>query len=67
VITTQKELRKQFWQQHPELTGRMRTRCVSYGDTKTFPTDTRCAFVDWLDQLHRNNEVASDLASRATL
>ena len=65
MITTQKELRRAFWQQHPTL---QRRKITNYsGNGKMHVTDTRCAWCDWLDAMSRNNEITQDLAERATL
>jgi len=59
-ITTQRQLRAEFWQEHPTAhRGKLRD-----GD---YTTDTRCAFVDWLDMLAKNGDISEDLAQRATL
>ena len=64
-FTTQQELRTQFWVVHPELS-RRRIRDYS-GHGKMYTTDTRTAFVDYLDALVRDGEISEALASRATL
>lgn len=65
TYTTQQALRAVFWQQHPHLS---RKKVKSYsGKGHMYTTDTRCAFVDWLDSLKRNGEVSQALAQRATL
>jgi hypothetical protein len=65
MITTLKELRAEFWRQHPELS---RRRIRNYADTGLmFPTDTRVAFVDWIDGMERSGQVSTALAQRATL
>lgn len=65
TYTTQKALRAVFWQQHPHLS---RKKVKSYSGNGTMhTTDTRVAFVDWLDSLKRNGEISQALAQRATL
>ena len=32
-----------------------------------YPTDTRCAFVDYVDALQKSGEISEALAARATL
>jgi hypothetical protein len=64
-ITTQRELRRAFWEQHPML-DRKRIRDYS-GNGKMYVTDTRCAWVDWMDAMSRNGEISEELAQRATL
>lgn len=65
TYTTQIALRAAFWQQHPHLS---RKKIKDYsGNGRMHTTDTRCAFVDWLDSLKRNGEISQALAQRATL
>ena len=64
-ITNQKDLRAAFWEAHPNLD---RKKIKSYcGTGTTHVTDTRCAFADWLDAMHRNGQISDELANRATL
>lgn len=64
-ITNQRDLRREFWQTFPNLPKR---RITNYaGNGKMWHTDTRCAFVDWLDMLSKNGDVSQELAERATL
>lgn len=63
-ITTQKQIRAAFWETHPNLS-RKRTR--AFGKELEYCTDTRCAFVDYVDLLRRNGEISEALAQRATL
>ncbi len=64
-ITNQRQLRREFWQTFPQLP---RRKIANYsGNGKMHVTDTRCAFVDWLDSLSKNGDVSQDLAGRATL
>lgn len=65
MITTQKELRKLFWQEHEGLP---RKKITDYAGTgKMYPTDTRVAWCDWLDAMQKNNQISQELAERATL
>ena len=70
MLTTQKQIRDAFWQAFPDLP-RRRYRYSLRRDDKAaplvYPVDTRCAFVDFLDALHRNGQVSDALANRATL
>ena len=70
MITTQKELRAQFWATFPELPRRRYRYAWSRSDKTAelvYPVDTRVTFCDWLDALHRNGEISDALAGRATL
>jgi hypothetical protein len=65
MYTSQKALRAAFWADHPELS-RRRIRSYS-GRGLMFPTDTRVAWVDWLDAQERAGACSPALAQRATL
>ena len=66
MITNQRDLHWQFWQEHPYLT-HLHKRTVKMGDHKDYPADVRMAFVTWLDDLSKTGEVSQELAYRATL
>lgn len=57
--TTQRELRRAFWEQHPGL-----SRKKVNGD---YHVDTRQVFVAWIDYLERSQLISPALAERATL
>ena len=64
-ITTLRQLRKEFWETFPNLP---RQKITDYsGNGKMYQTDTRCAFVDWLDGLSKAGDVTQEFAERATL
>jgi len=69
-MTNQKQIRAAFWEAFPDLP-RRRYRYSPNRSDKTaelvYPTDTRCAFVDFLDQLQRDGIISEALADRATL
>jgi hypothetical protein len=69
-MTNQKQIRAAFWEAFPDLP-RRRYRYSWNPRDKTaelvFPIDTRCAFVDYLDQLQRAGIISESLANRATL
>jgi hypothetical protein len=58
-ITSQKQIRAKFWSAYPDLP---RRRVGA-----DYPTDTRVAFVDFIDCLARNGDISDKLAQRATL
>lgn len=65
TYTTQRELRRAFWEQHPALS---RRKITDYsGNGTMYCTDTRCVFVDWIDMLSRDGQISEELAQRATL
>ena len=65
TYTNQKQIRAFFWQASPEFP---RRKIRDYAGTGLmYPTDTRCAFVDFVDELHRAGYISDALAARATL
>lgn len=65
TYTTQRELRRAFWAQHPTLS---RRRIKNYSGNGTMHvTDTRCAFNDWIDALSKDGSISQELAQRVTL
>jgi hypothetical protein len=64
-ITTQRELRRMFWAQHPAL---QRKKITNYsGNGTMYVTDTRCAWCDWIDSLSKDGAISQELAGRAEL
>lgn len=64
-ITTQRELRREFWRTFPDLP---RKRITDYsGNGKMYRTDTRVAWCDWIDAMAKSGEISQSLAERATL
>ena len=64
-ITTQRELRRAFWRDHPKAD---RKKIPNYsGNGTMYCTDTRCAFTDWVDAMSRDGRISQELAQRATL
>lgn len=63
MIKTLSTLREQFWNQHLEfiLDYRVKKRQNDYN------TDIRCAWVDHVDYMRKNNQISEKLANRATL
>ena len=59
MMTSQAQIRDAFWKAHPDA-----DRKRYQGD---YCTDTRCAFVDFIDFLHRDYQISDALANRATL
>lgn len=65
MITTQKELRAAFWRDNP---GADRRLIRDYAGTcRMHVTDTRVAWCDYLDAMHRAGNISEALADRATL
>ena len=65
MMTTQKQIRAAFWEAHPNLP---RKKIRNYAGTgRMHVTDTRCAFVDFVDYLSKAGDISQELAQRATL
>ncbi len=64
--TTQKEIRAAFWNSGIPGISRKKIRDYS-GHGTIYDTDTRCAFVDFVDMLVRDGEISAALANRVTL
>jgi hypothetical protein len=65
MMTTQKQIRAEFWAAHPTLS---RRKIRDYAGTgRMYTTDTRCAFVDFVDYLQTSGQISESLANRATL
>lgn len=70
MMTTQKQIRAAFWAAHPTADRRRYpTRDWTREDntSRDYCTDTRCAFVDFVDHLARSGEISETLAQRVTL
>ena len=65
MMTTQRQVRAAFWEAHPDLP-RRKIRNYS-GNGTMYPTDTRVAFVDYVDFLSRDGQISQALAQRVTL
>ena len=67
---THKEIKKLFWETFPNLP-RRRYRYSWNPSDKTaelvYPVDTRCAFVDFVDALHRAGQITDKQADSITL
>jgi len=64
-ITTQRELRREFWQTFPNLP---RKKIKNYsGNGTMYPADTRVTWCDWIDSLSKGGDISQELAQRATL
>lgn len=62
-FTSQKELRRAFWIEFPNLSRRK----ISYNGEKIYIADTRFVFIDWIDGLERYGKISNKLAQRVTL
>jgi hypothetical protein len=66
-ITTAAALRALFWAEHPEMDAEARRRKTRSKGQNAQDTDTRCAWVDWVDAQHRAGRISSRVADNATL
>ena len=71
MMTTQKQIRAAFWAANPTA-NRKRYPVITdwnrpHATDRDYSTDTRCAFVDFVDSLHRDGQISESLANRATL
>ena len=65
TYTTQRDIWRAFWNDHPNLP---RKKVTNYsGNGKMHVTDTRCAFVDYVDHLSKSGMISPELADRVTL
>lgn len=71
MFTNQKQIRAYFWEQHPSADRKLYPQSSDWGRPDKanldYCTDTRCAFVDFVDYLHRSGLISEKLASKATL
>ena len=63
MLKTITEVRKSFWEAHPEYVSEFKARKRQ----NEYRTDIRTAFVDYVDYLHRDGEISDSLAQRVTL
>lgn len=62
---TARQVRSLFWELNPDLS---RKKIKDYnGDGKMYTADTRCAFVDFLDGLRKDNQISQRLADKINL
>lgn len=69
-MTNQKQIRAAFWEAHPTASRKKypaRDWTREDKSRRDYCTDTRCAFVDFVDHLNRSQIISDQLASRATL
>lgn len=61
MLKNEAQARASFWENHTQFT-RIRGKRQN-----EYPTDVRCAFVDWVDYLHRSGMISDNLAHRVAL
>ncbi len=63
MITTQKQLRDEFWNQNEQWADARRSR-KTHND---YNCTIRCSWVDFVDAMQKSNQISEKLAFRATL
>ena len=67
-ITTQRDIRRQFWLDNENTSGVSRRKIRNYsGNGTMYNTDTRCAFTDYVDYLSKSGMISQSLANKVTL
>jgi hypothetical protein len=69
-MKTQKEVRAAFWATFPNLSKKRHRYSWNQNDKTAelvYSVDTRCTFVDFVDQLQSNGQISEALANRVTL
>ena len=66
-LTSPQQVRWAFWENIPGLSHAAELRIKRRRADQDFRTDVRCAFVEYVDQLHREGRISEQLASRVTL
>jgi hypothetical protein len=67
MMTTQKQIRAQFWLDHPSFDHQAREAGIRSKPQNEQCATVRCAFVDYVDMLRRDGQISEALADRATL
>lgn len=67
MITTQKQVRASFWNAHPHYDEQARAAGIRSKRQDHHCATVRCAFVDYVDALHRAGVISEALAGRVTL
>lgn len=67
MITTQKELRKAFWADHPHYEEQARAAGILSRRQNEHCATVRCAFVDYVNAMAKDGQISEKLAFRATL
>lgn len=67
-FTTQRQVRAAFWQAHEGVPNVIKRKIRNYrGNRSMYNTDTRSAFCEFIDNLHRDGHISDSLVSRVTL
>lgn len=66
-ITTQKQIRSEFWAQNPSFDRQAREAGIRSKSQNFQCATVRCAFIDFVESLHRDGQISDALVNRATL
>ena len=67
MITTQKELRKAFWDAYPLFDHQAREAGIRSKSQNHHCATVRCTWGDFVDAMARDGQISDALAQRATL
>lgn len=67
MYTNQKQIRAAFWEAHPHFEQQAREAGLKSKKQNEHCATIRCAFVDFVDELHRDGVISDALAGRVTL
>ena len=63
MINSQQQVRQLFWDSFPEFKPEYRVKKRQ----NEYPTDVRCAFVFFVNMLHKDGGISEKLVNRVTL
>jgi len=67
MMTNQKQVRDAFWAAFPHFDEQAREAGIRSKRQNEQCATVRCAFVDFVDSLHRDGQISDALARRVTL
>ena len=67
MITTQKELRKAFWEAHPSFDHQAREAGIRSKSQNHHCATVRVTWCEFVDMMARDGQISESLAQRATL
>lgn len=66
-MTTQKQIRDNFWKTFPHFDEQARAAGIRFKGQNARCATVRCVFVDYVDMLRREGIISEKLADRVTL
>ncbi len=67
MLASQKQVREEFWATYPSFDHQARAAGIRNKRQNHQCATVRCAFVDFVDFLHRDGQISDALADRVTL